>query len=942
MKRYIITSLFSIFWLQLHAQQQVLTTNNSQFLAISKFIESDTLPNGFVNLINIYETETFKWLHSLKFESKQRKPIDKLLFSANGEFIQAQQDDYSVIWNIKSGGVVTTIPHTRLLTFAHRDNFFVALVDNQLKAFHVYSGSEVMAYETMAGETITSIEISENDQYIIAKSSDKQVYIWYVLATELKKKISATDIKFDKGFRTVVLLENSGTDLLASVYELPKIKLLHSISSAKVMKIKQQEELRKLKTEYTDTRNKALDLPEIMYDEAKLSNDGKYFALPINFTNGDQEIIVINCFTGDMAYNIRSKDFTQKINLHPFIWSETNQLVIRTTELSAGIFDVENQRFVEPLTYKFNFRFNEKRLSEEEQLKYHQISPDGRYVALPYNDNDKSLLFMRSGDVDQEKVKLTGIEFLGFSKNSDIVFVTNPKGQIQFFRTSQLDHSIAAPQLFSMNERLTDFFKEELIENDAPPEGYTYQQLRSFKHISTLTDADSAKLYFSTMETSDSTSGIRVHLIDKYGNYYYGAAEPEWRHLWSNFKLQYPDSTVHDIKNFTVTETREQTEMPNAIVIVMDHSGSMGDQRSLKLQEAVAEFIKTKRPIDAMAILKYDHRVTVDATLSSDAAELLNNIEITGNKGFGGTTALVDAANRAIYILKSATGFYRKSVIVLTDGYENSSFLPKNEVVKSALKDGIHIFTIGYGEAVSEGFLKSMSYVTKGSFHHIYGQNSFQWIFMDIYYKMNNFYTLRFSTPQRGEYKVLLETQLIDKRIDSFYTVIDNKPFDPTENDEFDEEIAESPIEETPVNFNELVDVFKTTTTVKSDKISTTPNTDSIPRKESGLPYVEFYFDKTVIVEKTLPNIESVVEFMKQNPKIRIEICGHTDYQGSDQYNIKLSQRRCNKVKELLLSKGIATERLVLNRFGEKVPKADNTTAEGRARNRRVEFYIVE
>ena len=69
-----------------------------------------------------------------------------------------------------------------------------------------------------------------------------------------------------------------------------------------------------------------------------------------------------------------------------------------------------------------------------------------------------------------------------------------------------------------------------------------------------------------------------------------------------------------------------------------------------------------------------------------------------------------------------------------------------------------------------------------------------------------------------------------------------------------------------------------------------------------------------------------------------LQIEGHTDSNGSDAYNIKLSQQRMESVKQYLVSKGIAETRLLALGFGEGKPIATNKTSSGRAKNRRVEL----
>ena len=75
---------------------------------------------------------------------------------------------------------------------------------------------------------------------------------------------------------------------------------------------------------------------------------------------------------------------------------------------------------------------------------------------------------------------------------------------------------------------------------------------------------------------------------------------------------------------------------------------------------------------------------------------------------------------------------------------------------------------------------------------------------------------------------------------------------------------------------------------------------------------------------------------------LKVEIGGHTDAQGSDAANQRLSQRRADSVRQYLVGKGIEGERLTAVGYGEAQPIADNGTPAGRAENRRVEFKIVQ
>lgn len=102
-----------------------------------------------------------------------------------------------------------------------------------------------------------------------------------------------------------------------------------------------------------------------------------------------------------------------------------------------------------------------------------------------------------------------------------------------------------------------------------------------------------------------------------------------------------------------------------------------------------------------------------------------------------------------------------------------------------------------------------------------------------------------------------------------------------------------------------------------------------------------FDFDKSVIKPAGKEKLDDLIGKIKDiNLEVIIAV-GHTDSVGSDSYNQKLSVRRSEAVKAYLVSKGIEKNRVYTEGKGEKQPVADNKTAEGRAKNRRVEIEVV-
>lgn len=100
---------------------------------------------------------------------------------------------------------------------------------------------------------------------------------------------------------------------------------------------------------------------------------------------------------------------------------------------------------------------------------------------------------------------------------------------------------------------------------------------------------------------------------------------------------------------------------------------------------------------------------------------------------------------------------------------------------------------------------------------------------------------------------------------------------------------------------------------------------------------VNFKTASAELLEESYYVLEQVFNSLEAYPNIRIEISGHTDDQGSNDYNLALSYDRAKSVVEYLVMRGVAADRMVARGYGEDKPIAPNTSAEGRAKNRRVE-----
>jgi len=105
---------------------------------------------------------------------------------------------------------------------------------------------------------------------------------------------------------------------------------------------------------------------------------------------------------------------------------------------------------------------------------------------------------------------------------------------------------------------------------------------------------------------------------------------------------------------------------------------------------------------------------------------------------------------------------------------------------------------------------------------------------------------------------------------------------------------------------------------------------------------VLFAFNKAELTPQAGPRLDKLATFLKQFPQRKLLVEGYTDAVGTDTYNIELSERRSEAIREALIARGVDTTRVVTKGYGKAYPVADNTSADGRALNRRVEVVIAD
>jgi VWFA-related protein len=395
---------------------------------------------------------------------------------------------------------------------------------------------------------------------------------------------------------------------------------------------------------------------------------------------------------------------------------------------------------------------------------------------------------------------------------------------------------------------------------------------------------------------------LRAFVYDEGGRFVMGLAPPyfagsgNYRNYW-RMLVDSCGGTANALDRFSVTEVREDKREPLAIGYALDHSSSMGELRARKLRDAIQRTLRLIRRGDRVSVLSFTKTVQMEVPLTGDSAVFRRKFRADDLSTYGGGTALYDGALRAISELSSAPEGHRRSLIIFSDGADNDSDSTLASVHRAAHQQHITIYTIAYGDA-DEGPLSDLATFTGGKLYRIYSTKEFPFVFADIYRRMNNYYRITYRPPPcRGLHTANSTLTVLE---------IQNEPL--SASGIYDQSVF------TP--FTEVGDI--------------------------AFANIEFDYDLATIRPESMTWVNEVAISMRKYPKMKIEVRGHTDDRGGDEYNIDLSRRRAQSVADALIAMGIDKSRLRVQGFGKTRPLTPNDSEPNRTRNRRTEFVIVE
>lgn len=347
-----------------------------------------------------------------------------------------------------------------------------------------------------------------------------------------------------------------------------------------------------------------------------------------------------------------------------------------------------------------------------------------------------------------------------------------------------------------------------------------------------------------------------------------------------------------DVTPFTVREYGEQDSIPTSIALAVDQSGSMKGVKDV-LDLGTEMFIGLKRDCDKISLTGFHKKITTVFPLSGDTAMMLSEFREYKKTSQGLFSSAYDGIRTALETLKDVPVEQPKVCVVFADGEENASTTKGAEIYEFATKHNISIYCVGFAYADDEE-LQSLALYTGGKYYRAYTKKDLLAIFRDIYRSLQNYYLVTYVPPDYQGLHTVDVTVAVPGR---------------------DTMIARAQYDKTPLQ-------------------------PLSPTNEFSRPIL-FAYNRSDIDTSSMYIIEELADALDRYERVILEVQGHTDNIGGEEFNQRLSDARANAVRDALIAKGVDESRLRAKGFGFMVPVASNDTEEGRALNRRTVFKIL-
>lgn len=349
-----------------------------------------------------------------------------------------------------------------------------------------------------------------------------------------------------------------------------------------------------------------------------------------------------------------------------------------------------------------------------------------------------------------------------------------------------------------------------------------------------------------------------------------------------------------DIHKFWIREYGANDSIPYNIVLTIDYSGSMRGVLDA-LHTGTEIFVDLKFPYDKIAISTFNREFDLKVPFLDNKQTIISLYKLKKDQGIGLFSAVFDAVMNNLKLFDNTSDNVPRVLVVFSDGDDNYSKKEISEIIQVAKQKNVHIFSVAFGYSKDEQ-LRYLAKYTGGKFYKAYSKEELISVFRDIYLSLRFYYLITYNPPKFWGYHKVRSYLEIPGRIDSLYAEID----------------------------------YNTSDLMPWDKIGT-----AFTRP------INFDFNKSDIKPESIPIIEEIVDVMLSNPKLKLEIQGHTDNIGGIEFNLRLSEARALAVFDAIVQRGVDSSRLRYRGFGFSRPVANNDSEEGRAKNRRTEFVVL-
>jgi len=397
------------------------------------------------------------------------------------------------------------------------------------------------------------------------------------------------------------------------------------------------------------------------------------------------------------------------------------------------------------------------------------------------------------------------------------------------------------------------------------------------------------------------TIQLYARVYDSLGNFITNMADPYkkfpdkeyFTYMEEKLGRHYRQRT-EEIPKYHVREFGSGDSIAYSLSLTVDYSGSM-EMIKETISEGAELMAGMKFPYDRLSIATFNREYDLKVPMMVDKDSIITLFRSVKDRNFGLFSAVNDAVGNSLDQLMKTPKDAPRALVVFSDGDDNYSYTEIGPIIEKAKEENVNIFSIAFGYSEDQN-LKYMAEYTGGKFYKARSKEELLAIFRDIYMSLRFYYLITYTPPEYWGYHQVRSDLSLDglDTVLSGYAEYDSSELFP---------------------WTDLEAVFER-------------------------PIV-FEFNKSDLLPESLPIIDEIIDAMLSRPTLRLEIRGHTDNVGSQEYNQPLSEARAQVVMDAIAAAGIAPNRLRSRGFGASMPIATNETEEGRSQNRRTEFVVI-